>query len=212
MSTFSDNVQKLRALRGLSQRQLAEKLQVSKSTVGNWESSNSMPDFEGLGDVAQALGVSVQDLFEENLDTDTLVPFIEIPVFGRIAAGKPLEMDDADFGFPAPFQIAKSHPSAFFLEVEGESMNRKLPNGCFALVDPERRDPVLDNRAYAICVNGYDATIKRVKRLNNGFQLTPDSTDPTFKPAVYDYGVEGTDTISIIGEVVWYTVPFDFEI
>lgn len=60
-------------------------------------------------------------------------------------------------------------------------------------------------------MNGYDATIKRVKPLNNGFELAPDSTDPTFKPAVYDYGIEGTETITLIGRVVYHVLPFDWE-
>lgn len=60
-------------------------------------------------------------------------------------------------------------------------------------------------------MNGHDATIKRVKPQNNGFELTPDSTDPTFKPAVYDYGIEGTETITLIGRVVYYVLPFDWE-
>ena len=88
-------------------------------------------------------------------------------------------------------------------------MNRVLPNGCMALVDPceamER-----DGEPYAVCVNGYDATIKRVRTLANGFELDPDSTDPTYKPTIYVYGVEGTETITVIGRVVWYCVPFDW--
>ncbi len=34
-------------------------------------------------------------------------------------------------------------------------------------------------KAYAVCVNGFDATIKRVKPLSNGYELIPDSIDPT---------------------------------
>ena len=56
------------------------------------------------------------------------------------------------------------------------------------------------------------ATIKRVVKLANGFELMPDSKDPTYKPVLYDYGVEGTELITVIGEVVWYTLPFDFVI
>ncbi len=136
----------------------------------------------------------------------------DVKVFGRIAAGTPIEMECGDFDFPAPRKVMEHHPNAFFLEVEGESMNRVLPNGCYALVDPDRKHDVRDKRAYAVCVNGYDATIKRIHKLNNGFELVPDSTDPTYKPKIFDYGEEGTEVITIIGEVVWYTVPFDFEI
>lgn len=212
MNAFADNVQKIRTKRALSQRALAEKLKVSKSTVGNWETSVSMPDFEGLGNVARVLGVTVSDLFKEDLDVDALVPYVEVPVFGEIAAGDPIEMDECDFAFPAPYQMAKMHPNAFFLKIEGESMNRKLPNGCYALVDPDLKDPIVNNCVYAVCVNGYSATAKRVRSLANGIELMPDSDDPTYKPKLFDYGESDTETVTVIGKVVWYTVPFDFEI
>lgn len=211
MSVFADNVQKLRVKHALSQRDLANKIGVSKSTVGNWESSNSLPDLDRLSVVARVLGVSVADLFKQDLDVDSLVPFIEVPVYGSIAAGKPIEMENSEFDFPAPYQIVSRYPKAFFLKVEGESMNKVLPNGSYAFVDPDQKEP-FDNGAYAVCVNGYDATIKRVRKLANGFELAPDSTDPTYRAMVYDYGVDGTDQISIIGKIVWYCIPFDFEI
>lgn len=135
----------------------------------------------------------------------------EIPLYGSIAAGVPMEMMEVCETFPIPRKMVSRYPGAFLLKVVGESMNRVLPNGCYALVDPDERRPV-DGRAYAVCVNGYAATIKRIHPLEHGIELDPDSNDPTFHPMVYDETVEGTETITIIGEVVWYTVPFDFEI
>ncbi len=136
----------------------------------------------------------------------------EIRVFGRIAAGTPLEMDEGDFGFSCPTQLINRYPKAFYLEVEGESMSRVLPNGCYVLVDPEQRNSVINGHVYAVCVNGYDATVKRVRKLANGIELIPDSLDPTYHSMVYDSTVEGTETVTIIGRVVWYTIPYDFEI
>ncbi len=212
MSTFSDNVQKLRVSKGLTQRQLAEKLQVSKSTIGKWESSDTLPDYSGMKEISEFFGVSVGALFWEDLDSANLAPFVDVRVFGRIAAGTPIEMEEGDYAFPAPIEIMKHHPRAFFLETEGESMNRKIPNGSYALIDPDRTEPLIDGRAYAVCVNGYDATLKRVHQLSNGIELVPDSTDPTIKPIVFDFADENAETVTILGEVVWYSIPFDFEI
>ncbi len=138
--------------------------------------------------------------------------FVEVPLLGRIAAGVPIEMDLVETTVLCPAEIRRRHPNAFFLTVDGESMNNVLPNGCYALVDPEKKSPVVDGTAYAVCVNGYDATIKRIKQLENGVELIPDSKDPTFHAQVYDRSVEGTESITIIGEVVWYSIPFDFKI
>lgn len=211
MSTFSDNVSKLRMEKGISQRELAGFLGVSKSTVGNWEASSSLPDMEMMTRIADFFGVRLGALFMDDLDVSVLAPWTKAKVLGRIAAGTPIEMVEADSVFSVPTEVMRDHPRAFYLEIEGESMNRVLPNGCYALVDPDMRE-VFDNRAYAVCVNGYDATVKRVRKLANGFQLVPDSDDPTYPVKTYNYNEEGTETITVIGEVVWYSVPFGFEI
>lgn len=135
--------------------------------------------------------------------------FVDVPLLGSIAAGTPIEMIETDRSHPVPAKVMEQYPNAKLLEVKGNSMNKILPNGSYALVDP-CDDVERDNQPYAICVNGYDATIKRVHKLDNGFELVPDSTDPTFKPKVYDYGEEGTETITIIGRVVYHVLPYDW--
>lgn len=135
--------------------------------------------------------------------------FYDCPIYGSIAAGTPIEMMEVEDTFPVPAKMHDAYPKAFLLKVEGESMNRILPNGCYALVDPcetveANGDP------YAVCVNGYDATIKRVRKLNNGFELVPDSTDPTYPVQTYNYNEPGTETITVIGRVVYYVLPFDW--
>nr|WP_306792629.1 S24 family peptidase [Collinsella urealyticum] len=142
-------------------------------------------------------------------DEDESKNFTYVPLYGSIAAGSPIEMIEVDDHHPIPNAVFNAYPRAFLLEVNGESMNRVIPNGSYVLVDP-CVDVDRDMEPYAVCVNGYDATIKRVRKLENGFELVPDSIDPTFRPKIYDYGVEGTDEITIIGRVVWYCIPFDW--
>lgn len=135
--------------------------------------------------------------------------FVDLPLYGAIAAGTPIEMIEVEGTHPVPKKVADQYPESFLLEVKGESMNRILPNGCYALVDP-CEDVDHDGKPYAVCVNGFDATIKRVRKLNNGFQLVPDSTDPTYAAETYNYNEPGTETITIIGRVVYYVLPFDW--
>lgn len=135
--------------------------------------------------------------------------FVDVPLLGSIAAGTPMEMVETEDTHPVPTKVMEQYPDAKLLKVKGSSMNRVLPDGCYALVDP-CEDVERDNQPYAVCVNGYDATIKRVHKLANGFELVPDSTDPTYKPHVYDYGEPGTETVTVIGRVVYYVLPFDW--
>lgn len=135
--------------------------------------------------------------------------FVDVPVYGAIAAGTPIDMIPVENKHPVPKAVLDKHPKSFLLRVEGESMNRILPNGCYALIDP-CQTAECDGDPYAVCVNGYSATIKRVKKLNNGFKLMPDSNDPTYTSKTYNYNEEGTEEITVIGRVVYYVLPFDW--
>lgn len=135
----------------------------------------------------------------------------DVPLYGSIAAGVPIEMAEVEDSQPIPTAVYTRYPRAFLLRVEGNSMNNILPNGCLALVDPCNTVD-RDGKAYAVCVNGYDATIKRVRKLNNGFVLEPDSTDPTYVPQVFNFNEPDTMAITIIGRVVFYVLPTDWEI
>lgn len=136
--------------------------------------------------------------------------YVEVPLYGSISAGTPIEMIETSESFVVPNALNEKYPNAFLLKVKGESMNKKIPNGSYALIDPIKE--VINGKVYAVCVNGFEATIKRVRQLNNGFELIPDSTDPTYRAAVYDYGEPGTEEITVLGRVVWYCIPFDYEI
>lgn len=197
--------------------EMAKSLGVSKQAVSNWVNGESAPDIETLVELSQRYRIPLNDLLTTSPDAsmnrdNELKPSFEekeVPLYGKIAAGTPIEMIEVEGHHVIPRSIADSYPDAFLLKVEGDSMNRILPNGSYALIDP-CSDVERDNQPYAVCVNGFDATVKRVHKLNNGFELVPDSTDPTFKPVIYDYGVEGTETITIIGRVVYYVLPFDW--
>ena len=62
--------------------------------------------------------------------------FIDVPLFGTIDAGMSIEIAAIEDAFPIPVRVHEKYPDAFLLKVVGESMNKILPNGCYALVDP----------------------------------------------------------------------------
>lgn len=57
---FSSKLYELRKTKGLSQEELANKLNVSRQTVSKWELGDSTPDMEKL--------TAISDLFEISLD------------------------------------------------------------------------------------------------------------------------------------------------
>lgn len=76
-----DNIQtgkliaELRKKQGLTQQQLADKLNLSNKTISKWESGAGSPDISNLPVLADALGISVDELLRGELseacsDTD----------------------------------------------------------------------------------------------------------------------------------------------
>lgn len=198
-----------RIAKGWSQQDLAEKMDTTQQTIQRYESGSRDIKSSVLIKLSAVLGVTISYLLGME---NTSIPnndMVEVPLYGAIAAGTPIEMIPVENSQPVPSEVRRRYPSAFLLKVEGDSMNRILPNGCYALVDP--CEAVEHNGApYAVCVNGYDATIKRVNKLNNGFELAPDSNDPTYSKQVFNYNEPGTQTITVIGEVVYFVLPFDW--
>lgn len=59
---FKDRLKELRTMRGLSQVELADKLEVSKSTIGAYETGDRSPSREGLEQIADFFNVDMDYL------------------------------------------------------------------------------------------------------------------------------------------------------
>lgn len=106
-----------------------------------------------------------------------------------------------------PARFVHDDPNVFLLRVEGESVNKIIPNDHLALISPKQKEPN-EHDLFAVCVNGHDATIKHVKPLANGIALIPDSHDPTYRPQIFDYADDDCEEVTIIGKVVWSCMAF----
>lgn len=214
-------LKEIRQKAGISRKQAAEELSIPFNTYRNWEQCVNMPrDNKIIKQIADYFDVSMEALFGYDLigpgsfsdfPEERNSKFRNVPVYGEIAAGEPLYMWEIDRHAPVPTEVMRRHPKAFLTKVVGDSMNRKIPNGYYALVDPDEKEPN-ERDPFAVCVNGDTATIKRVRQLANGYELVPDSYDPTCLPIIYDYNNEDTEVVTIMGKVVYAVMPFDYEI
>lgn len=64
---IGSNIKKLREERKITQQQLAESLGLSYQAVSKWECGTTIPDVMILPAVAEYFGVSINDLFKENI-------------------------------------------------------------------------------------------------------------------------------------------------
>ena len=185
----------------------------SGKTISSWERGRTQPDADTMIQLCKIFDEPISAFYPKKCSKTADGGngyFAEVALYGSIAAGKPLAILPCEDSRMIPIELHRKFPQGFLLKVEGESMSNVLPNGSYAFIDPEQNRPI-DNGVYAFCLNQDDATIKRVRNLENGYELLPDSKDPTFKPTVFDNANDTSDEITIIGRVVWMMLPFDWE-
>ena len=62
---LGNNIQTLRKRKGLSQEKLAEKINVTRQTISNWELGETSPNPEQLKLLSKELNVSIDELLEK---------------------------------------------------------------------------------------------------------------------------------------------------
>lgn len=120
-------------------------------------------------------------------------PVRDVPLVGNIAAGSPILADeDIEEIYPLPTELVGDDP-VFMLRIRGDSM---IDIGIFDrdYVVVKRQPTARDGQVVAALVNGEEATVKRLQRLDGRVVLKAEN--PDFPPMVYSDGVE------ILGVVV----------
>ena len=80
---IGQKIRKYRKLNGLSQEELAEKINVSRQAVSKWEGAQSIPDLEKVLQLANLFGVTTDYLLKDEIeDADTAE---ESPIAGTNA-------------------------------------------------------------------------------------------------------------------------------
>ncbi|MGN1148506.1 MAG: helix-turn-helix domain-containing protein [Lachnospiraceae bacterium] len=85
---FKDNLIALRKMKGLSQEELADKINVSRQTLSKYETGESLPDVEKCKQIAEVFGVSLDDLVNyDSKATGLGVPPKGKHMFGVVKVG-----------------------------------------------------------------------------------------------------------------------------
>lgn len=146
-------------------------------------------------DALNKLDVLSKDIKLENKP----LQYYMCPVYGQISAGQPNWAEENIEGrIPIDTNLMDivNPEEHFFLRVNGESMNKVIKNGAFALI--HKQDTVENGEIAVVLVNGYDATLKKFTKQGDLIILEPQSNDETFKTQVYDKAT----SIQILGKYV----------
>lgn len=185
---FSETLKELRKREELTQEELANKLEISKSAISMYENGNRTPDFETLEMFADFFNVNLSYLIGENekllspkISTDT----VTFPVIGSIAAGyDELAVEDwsgETVEIPISYLNGRQKDEFFVLSVHGDSMYPLYMDGDKVLV---LKQSTLDRSGDigAILYDGESATLKKVEYVTGEDWMRLVPINPEFKP------------------------------
>lgn len=131
---------------------------------------------------------------ENEIDT---LPVKKIPVVSKISAGLPIYSEEnlIDYIYFATNKL-NSDKEEFGLKVSGDSMDKIFQDGDIVVVE---KDSVVENgQLGVVMINGYNATVKRIRYNGDQIILIPESNNSSHYPQVYGKD----DEVKIIGRVV----------
>ena len=178
----------LRNEKGESLEKIAKYLNVSIQTISNYETEKRDMTPDTILKLAKYYNVSTDYLLgksdEKNIDDNKT--YYMCPVYGKISAGQPNWAEECIEGrIPIDPELMNiiNPEEYFFLKVNGESMNKIIKNGAYALI--HKQDFVENGEIAVVLVNGYDATLQKFSKLEDIIVLTPESTEDSFKQQIY---------------------------
>ncbi len=217
--TIVKNIKKFLKENDMTQSDLASQIGIARSTLSDYMNYRAKPSSGVLEKMATVFGVTKSDI--DTTYKNSKVEIVdgelqlvqekptdyeskkEIPIIGKIAAGVPLEAVQDIVDRIAPPYKTHNIDELFGLVVNGESMNKIVPNGHYAVL--KKQPDVQNGEIAAVIVNGHYATLKKVYKFTDLMILEPCSHDESFKDQ--QYSQDNCEDIKIIGKFLYSVSP-----
>lgn len=197
---FGEKLRSLRAKAGLTQLDIAEKLDVSAAAIGAWENGRAKPRLTKLGQLAELLGTSAADLMGEDAAEAAISGTSRmVPLLGFAHMGEPCDEGDLADEVEVPASIADAHPRGFMVHAQGGCMDNRFPHDALLLVDPDM-EPVNGQPVLAETAD-YGAVVRNYTRGRSTVMLTADSHSGEYDDILAG---PGDEPVVCKGRVVWY--------
>ena len=153
-NTIGSNITKLRREKGMTQAELAEKLNVSVQAVSKWENDVSRPDLERIGELAAVLDSTAEFIIN---GTDAVAP-------AEINSGdirKRLLVITVNAKNPEPADITMRLPAELLMKAREDGTLHKLFGGNYAELIPPSVFEMLEGGVVGpiVTVNTEDAFV-----------------------------------------------------
>lgn len=179
-----NRLKELRKANHLTQRDIAEILEVTPSAVSLWESGRNNMDWKAASILARKFDITPEYLLGETNVLDKLSSAsnrkegVRIPVLGTIRAGIPVAaIEDIEDWEEITADMAKTGEFVA-LRVKGDSMLPEIKDGDIAII--RRQETIESGQIAVVIVNGDESTIKKVRLSPDGIMLIG------FNTAVYE--------------------------
>lgn len=201
---LSEKLAELRIEKGLTQYELANLLNIPRSTYAQYELGRRQPDYETLEKIAVFYDCSFDYLLgnpntvkeEAGIYAVNHEDLFKVPILGAIRCGMPIMAEESIEGYMyVDRSIARvnKNEKLFYLRVTGDSMSPKFQPGDLVLI---RQQPIVDDGDIAVVlVDNEDATLKKVFRSNGTVWLH--SLNPAYEPLKYN-----VEAVHIIGKAL----------
>ena len=181
-----------------TRQDMCDALGVKYTTFTDWVKGNSYPRIDKIELMANYFGISKADLVEERSLNRAGKAGVVINVYGRVAAGIPLEMiEDVIDTEEISEELARTG-EFFALQIHGDSMEPRIKEGDIVIV--RKQDDAESEDVVIATVNGTDATCKRLKKYADGIALV--ATNPTYDPMYFSNKEIEEKPVKILGRVV----------
>lgn len=188
----------LRRSKGLTQVEFAQKINVDQSTISKWEQDKAIPDIQTLSQLADFFEVSVDYLLgKEDKPTSNGV---KIPVLGTIRAGIPLEAIEEIIDYEEISPALARRGEYFAIKAQGDSMLPTIKNGDVVIF--RKQEDADSGKICVVMINGYDATLKEIKKEPNGLWVLPHNPNSDFRPSFFSNEEIVKKPVRIIGVAV----------
>ena len=207
-----ENIDALLVKYDITAEALARIADVAPSSVHGWR-HGSTPRNDAIDRVTEYFNIERDDILSDRYGFAAKehgffpkdAKFIKgtsafLPVHGSVHAGKPTDEETVDDLIEVPQHVADSNPDSVVLRVEGDCMNKVIPEGCHIIVNRDRHPQNGDIAAFED--ENYQAVVRRYFKGANTLILSPDSFNTEHKDIVLDEDSERT--ITLIGTVVWF--------
>jgi len=195
---MAKNISRLMKENNIDRKKLSDGLKVKYTTLSDWINAKTYPRIDKIELLADYFNVTKADLVEdkERQVLETL-PVKKIPVVSKISAGLPIYSEEnlIDYIYFATNKL-NSGKEEFGLKVSGDSMDKIFQDGDIVVVE---KDSIVENgQLGVVMINGYNATVKRIRYNGDQIILIPESNNTNHYPQVYGKD----DEVKVIGRVV----------